>query len=286
MPPIIRSDALLLRLLKDVNDIRSVLRRTVANLPLYDISNENTPTQLTADQNDYVPGNYDVLKLSGNDARTITGFRGGVKGRFLRLFNVGVFEITIAHQSASSALGNRIKSATGFDIIINAGGELVLYYDADQAVWISSYSSNADRISVELRLSGAQSIPNATYTQISWTSVIVDSGEFFDALNPEYITIPETGWYQVMAHVAWDINGTNMRESMTEKSITTLYGNISFDSRLAVTGASTNVEMARLTRLNRGDRIYLTVWQDSGGPLNVNVDGPRDSFTTLIVTKM
>lgn len=287
MPPLIRQDDLLLRLIKDVNDIQQALRRVVANLPLYDVSNENTPAQITADANDYVPGNFDVLRLSTDAPRTITGFRGGVKGRFLTLFNVGAFEITIANLSGLSILGDRVYSPTTTDIILNAGGQLVLYYDITNNQWISSYATNADRKSVELRLLVAQSLANATYDQISWTSVISDTGGFFNAGTPTYITIPETGWYEIHVHTEFDPSaGGGLRESYAEKAIALPWQNLLLDSRVAVTGASTNISMDRQVHLLKGEKVYVTVWQNSAGPLNVNPTGPRGSYTTLIATKM
>ena len=107
--PAIRHDDLLLRLVKDVTDIKSALRRTVANLPLYDIANENTPAQLTASQNDYAPGNYDNLRLSSNKTISITGIRGGVKGRSIRIFNVGSHAILLTHEDSNSIAANRFK---------------------------------------------------------------------------------------------------------------------------------------------------------------------------------
>ena len=285
--PAINFNSTLLRLIKDVNDIRSALRRVTVNLPLFDIANENTPLQLLADQNNYVIGNYDVLRLtSDTPGRTITGLKGGIKGRFLHLFNFGDYEILFSHQDTSSNAENRIISPTGFNMILNPGGEIRLYYDVSKERWISSYNSNADRISAELQISAAQSISNASYEQISWNVVVKDTGHFYDPLNPTYITIPETGWYQTTLHIAWDINGTNFRECLLERNIVGLLGNISFDSRKAVTGASTNIELARLVYLNEGETIYATVWQNSLAALNVNVNGPRGAATTLVISKM
>ena len=88
--PALKHDDVLLRLIKDVNDVRSALRRVVATLPLYDIDNENSPAQITANQNNYIPGNYDVLRLTSSAAYTITGITTGVKGRKLRIFKRNV----------------------------------------------------------------------------------------------------------------------------------------------------------------------------------------------------
>jgi len=285
--PAIRHDDVLLRLIKDVSYIRSILNRVTVNLPLYDLQNENTPTQIDSDENNYNPGYYDVLRLASDVAgRTITGFRGGVKGRFLRLFNVGNYEIILANQSASSTAANRIVTPTGFDLILNAGGEIALYYDATQSRWISSYSSNTDRISVELQLAGAQSIGNAAYTPISWTTEVLDTGNFFDAATPTYITIPETGWYNISVNIAWDASaGGNHREVMVERSTSSPYLNIMTDARYA-SNVAINVNLSRQYYFDIGEKIYVTVWQNSGGNLNVAVNGPRQSATRIIVTKM
>lgn len=286
MPIPIRQDDLLLRLVKDVNDIRSALRRTVANLPLYDISNENTPAQITTTMNDYVPGNFDVLRLSSHAFEYITGISGGVKGRFLRLINSGNYEIGFAHQSVLSLPQNRIISATGREIRLNVNGQLLLYYDQSVSRWIAAWASSADRKSVELRLNNNQAVNNASYHQISWENEYLDTGDFFDPATPTLVTIPESGWYEISLQVAFDINGTGERETMAELSPVATYGNIMFDSRVAVSNASTNVSISKVQWFPAGAQIFCTVWQNSLGVLNVNIDGPRGAHTRLVVARL
>lgn len=132
--PAIRHDDLLLRLVKEVTYIRSALRRVTTNLPLYDIASENTPAQLTADQNDYAPGNYDVLKLSSSGGMKITGIRGGIKGRALRLFNVGDNLIVLKNQDSDSAAANRFDIKK--DYLLIPGTSFQMYYDVDVNRWI------------------------------------------------------------------------------------------------------------------------------------------------------
>lgn len=134
--PAIRHDDLLLRLVRDVNEIRSILRRTVANLPLFDVANENTPATITANQNDYVPGNYDILRLSSSLDVSITGIANGKKGRFIKVFNVGSYAITFEHQSTSSATENRLKFSIGTGQVLLPGSSIVFYYDSTQLRWI------------------------------------------------------------------------------------------------------------------------------------------------------
>ena len=139
--PAIRHDDLLLRLVKEVNDIKAALRRTVANLPLFDIANENTPPQLTASQNDYAPGNYDVLLLQGSKVVSITGIRGGVKGRSLRLFNIGDYSIMIPHESNTSDAANRFRLQQGTNPIYLASIEpntnIQFYYLSSEQRWVA-----------------------------------------------------------------------------------------------------------------------------------------------------
>lgn len=284
MPLLVRQDDLLMRLVKDVNDIRSMLKRTVANLPLYDIANENTPVLITSDQNNYVPGNFDVLRLFSDAPRTITGFTGGVKGRFLRLFNVGVYEIAIENRSSLSSLGNRVRSSTGLEIVLNAGGELVLYYDFASSEWISSYASSSDRISVELRLSATQSIPDITYADIEWTNIVRDTGGFFDPSDPTRVTIPETGWYDVNATVTYEPNATGGRRTLV-RSFPNTFISLA-DSRPAVNGADTTVNFGRVCRIEKGIPIATRVYQDSGGPLNIEINSAAALGTALIISKV
>lgn len=135
--PSLRHDDILLRLIKDVNDIRASLRRVVANFPLYDIANENTPAQLTTNQNNYVPGNYDIILLSSSQNIQITGIANGVKGRKLQIFNVGNYSIILPYENSDSLAQNRFRFQSGYSAIIEPGTNITLYYYAALQRWIT-----------------------------------------------------------------------------------------------------------------------------------------------------
>lgn len=277
-----------MRIMRELSEIRASMNRNVANVPLYDVSNENSPAILTASQNDYVPGNYDVLRLSSNTTgRTITGFTGGVKGRFLRLINVGLYEIVLAHESTSSSAANRIVSPTSTNIILNVQGQIVLYYDNSQQRWICAWSTNADRKSCQLRRTAVQSIPNATYTPVEWQTAVVDTGNFWDSANPAYIRIPESGWYDFHVQVVWDVNGTNLRELFFTDE--TDY-NPAADSRLAVTAAKTIVSLDRVIYRAVGSSMFVRVWQNCGIALDILVNksnvGANFTYSEFDVAKL
>jgi len=76
--------------------------------PLYTVVNVNTPAQLTANQNNYDPGDFDTLVLSSDASRNITGISGGTEGRALWLYNSGSNNIVLVDNSVLSTDVNRI----------------------------------------------------------------------------------------------------------------------------------------------------------------------------------
>jgi hypothetical protein len=95
-----------------------------------------TPAQITADQNDYNPtglATANVLRISSDAARSITGIAAQGTGRFLFLFNVGAFAITLTDEDAASAAANRfaVPSAP----IISADGSRAIWYDITSSRW-------------------------------------------------------------------------------------------------------------------------------------------------------
>lgn len=124
-------------LVQKVNDLDKKQRESIGNSPLFDIANENTPTVLGASQNNYDPGNYDVLRLESSLAVNISGISGGKKGRFLEVINVGTFNVSLLHESALSTAANRIVNSTLGTIVLTQYARRRLYYDSTLERWIA-----------------------------------------------------------------------------------------------------------------------------------------------------
>lgn len=96
-----------------------------------------TPSQITANQNDYNPTSLStshILRLSSDATRIITGLAGGVAGRVVILFNVGSFALHLANDDAGSAAANRIM--VGPNTMAIAPNESVrLWYDGTSSRW-------------------------------------------------------------------------------------------------------------------------------------------------------
>lgn len=138
-----------------------------------------SPTQITADQNDYNPTGLStaaVLRLSSNASRNITGLAGGAAGRILILHNVGSQNVVLKDESGSSAAANRF--ALPNDLILLPDMSTALQYDATSSRWRAF--GNAD-ITTTL-LSGVK----LTYN--SATSIDVGTGRCY-AQNGDLIDI-------------------------------------------------------------------------------------------------
>lgn len=95
----------------------------------------SSPTQITANQNDYSLTGADIYRISSDAARTITGIVAGSSGALILLVNVGSFNITLSHQSASSTAANRIITLWTGDMVLAASAAVSLFYDGTTSRW-------------------------------------------------------------------------------------------------------------------------------------------------------
>jgi hypothetical protein len=99
-----------------------------------------TPSQITADQNNYNPGgNASRLQRWNTDAaRNITGltFTTAVNdGQEHLIVNVGSNNIVLKHEDTNSTAGNRFLSSTGADITLSANQAADVIYDSATQRW-------------------------------------------------------------------------------------------------------------------------------------------------------
>lgn len=96
----------------------------------------NTPTALSADQNNYVlPATADIFRFTASTPITISGIAAGYDGQKELLVNVGSNAITLAHNSSNSSAGNRFATLWAGNFTLSPGGAARIVYDATSAVW-------------------------------------------------------------------------------------------------------------------------------------------------------
>lgn len=99
-------------------------------------SGDISPSQITADQNNYAPTGFStatILRLNSDATRNITGLAGGSDGRTVFIHNVGSFNIVLKDESASSTAGNRF--ALTADVTLAADATSMLQYDSTSSRW-------------------------------------------------------------------------------------------------------------------------------------------------------
>ena len=106
-----------------------------------------SPSQLTADVNDYAPatGNSmrQVWRVDTDASRTITGIAVQQGSDTQWITNVGANNLVLAHQNVSSAASNRIISPTGANLTLGPDESACLWHDTTTDRWRILYHTGA-----------------------------------------------------------------------------------------------------------------------------------------------
>lgn len=100
------------------------------------LSGDISPTQLTANINDWAPTGFSTastIRLSTDASRNITGIASGSDGRVIILHNIGSQDAVLINESASSTAANRF--ALGGDLTLSPSYSVTLRYDSTSSRW-------------------------------------------------------------------------------------------------------------------------------------------------------
>jgi len=101
-------------------------------------TNEITPTQLTANVDNYAPTGFSTayaIILTSDASRDITGFASPTTGRRIFVYNNGAQNIVLKHDVTSTA-ANRIFGRGAADTTLTPKTGVILYYSASITRWI------------------------------------------------------------------------------------------------------------------------------------------------------
>lgn len=130
------SESTNLVLVRRLERLEAEVKRLASQNPLFDIVNHDpnpTARTLSANQNNYDPGNYDSIMLYASGAFNVTGFAGGVLGRILFITVFGTNSITFTHQDAASIATNRMLMQGAVSVTKTIRQTLMLMYVAHDA---------------------------------------------------------------------------------------------------------------------------------------------------------
>lgn len=168
-----------------------------------------SPSQITANQNDYNPsgaGAADVLRLTSDAARDITGFGFPAGGKTILVLNVGSNNIVLKDESASSTAANRF--ALNADVTLAADQASMLWYDTTSSRWrviggTGSGSSTFFDIAVHARQTVDQTaIATSTNTVVVFPQEDKDVNGYFTGSTGKFLPTANGGTYEVKTHVS------------------------------------------------------------------------------------
>ena len=180
----------------------------------------STPSQITANQNNYAITASTFYRLSTDASRTITGFDDGVDGRFIIIANVGSFPIVLANQSASSSAENRIITGTGGSLTLLPDEQIKAVYDATTQRWrleSKGYFATGNNQEVLFNDNGIiNGDPGLTFDKssnaLNHTGLLTNTGGIFINGNT-FLIIPSANSvaYQMTGH---SLTGANASSTM------------------------------------------------------------------------
>lgn len=121
--------------------------------------------QITANTNDWdletmFGAFYSNVRITSDAARDLTGIlTSAIDGLMLRLTNVGSFNITLKHESASSTASYRFLNNGSLDVTLAPTDSVLYIYDTSNSRWRHTLSISSSFIS---GVSGAQYVTLAT----------------------------------------------------------------------------------------------------------------------------
>lgn len=119
-----------------------------------------------------------------------------------------------------------------------------------------------------VRNTAAQSIPNNTYTALTFDTEITDASGMHDGVNPDRLTAITAGVYLAGATVQYASNATGLRQTILRANGSDYFAaqdevpNTSFGHTVSVVG---------LVVLAAGGYVQALAYQNSGGALNTGV---------------
>ena len=202
----------------------------------------------------------------------------------------GTVTVTNSMATAIDAKGDLI-GGTGADtfsrLAVGANGT-VLTADSAEATglkWATPSGGTPAFVGAKVYKSANQSIPNATWTTLTFNSESFDTDGFHDtSSNTSRMTIPsgKGGKYLVQWQATWDPNATGSRNTkiILNGGTTVAYGTWS----MALTGAGDSTIHANtaVLSLSVADYIEIQMGQGSGGNLDAN-GGANDGNTFSII---
>lgn len=111
-----------------------------------------------------------------------------------------------------------------------------------------------------------QSIPSGVTTLVQWSTADQPASTFWSAGTPTIVSLPWWGFWKASFSGGFDANATGTRTFCIEST----RGRLA-EVTVKPSGGPDMVSLAGGEYLDAGEQIWVTVWQNSGTALNLNI---------------
>lgn len=239
------------------------------------VVNINLPPGLTIDTNLLDTTSFkNVISLNGGltiggTTYSIAAVTNGTNNSFRIVFgNVKTDDAGIASDPTKF---NSVDTSVNIPAAIASGATLSVTVRVPILGWSSSvqvsdgYDGRVIAANVQRLPTGAQSIPNNAYTAIGFdfaTSDETASWVLSRTAGSSYYLVPSAGWYRVSA-VAGTLSTVGSILAISPNSPT------GAEYKLGVNTGSGLISGSRDIKLKAGDKVYITIYQNSGTAQNL-----------------
>lgn len=178
-----------------------------------------SPSQLTANQNDYNPSGFNTAAMVRLDVdstvRNITGFVVPVTSMLQKvLVNISANTLVIQHQNTGSSAANRVICPNGVDFRLLPGTAVRLHYDATDTRWrLLPFSGGAHNAIVQTKSSSFSATAFIHYAITTLSAALTATMPASPAVGDQiwFSAAPNSNVYNVTI----DGNGKNIVGSST-----------------------------------------------------------------------
>lgn len=133
--------------------------------------------------------------------------------------------------------------------------------------------------SVRIRKNSTTSTASGNYTNISFDTVVYDTGNFFSLSSPDKLTVGTAGQYYLNGQLSYASNGTGLRKTNIVLNDTSV---IASSIVTAVTSDNTNLSAETVYTFSAGDFLRLQGYQNSGSTINIQLNSGYSQILSII----
>ena len=207
--------------------------------------------------------------------------------RLITLYNTAQISDGII---TDAKLTNTAIARLGLQNLTDPNADRILFWDESvnalkwltlgSGLTITDTTININQSAAVVGKSAAQSIPSGTVTNLTWdVEYLKDPVSMHsNTANPERLIAPVTGWYTAKLNCAFYLNSSGFRWVAIRNSAGNM---LAVEDRDGSPDTKRYFSLAVNVYLVQNDYVYVNVFQNSGGALNISKESDRHPSFSL-----